>query len=40
MYEYILTTFTLDETKPLVIVEPLNGCLLYTSDAADEYQRV
>jgi hypothetical protein len=25
MYEYILTAFTLDETKPLVIVEPLNG---------------
>lgn len=27
MYEYILTAFTLDETKPLVIVEPLNGSL-------------
>jgi hypothetical protein len=25
MYEYILTTFTLDEAKTLIVIEPLDG---------------
>ena len=34
--EHVGSAFLLNETETFGFVEPFNGCLLYTSDAADE----